>query len=60
MTCTTDKCFVVAVGEDNATAEGMFIYEGLPLGTSPHECMCFISHNDNWKEVIAYFPVISL
>jgi hypothetical protein len=23
-------------------------------------CMCFISQNDNWKEVIAYFPVISL
>jgi hypothetical protein len=51
---------VVAVGEGNATAEGMFIYEGLPLGTSAHVCICVIPQNDNWKEVIAYFPVISL
>jgi hypothetical protein len=32
---------VVAVGEDNATAEGMFIYEGLPLGM----CACVSYHN---------------
>jgi hypothetical protein len=51
---------VVAVAEGNATAEGMFIYEGLPLGTSAHVCMSFIPQNDNWKEFIAYFHVISL
>jgi hypothetical protein len=60
MTFTTDKCFWVAVGEDNTMAEGVFIYEGLRLGMSACACMCFISQNDNWKEVIAYFPVISL